>query len=218
MCSGSAGARLKCAPLMISYLVCSWSLLTFFGPLRPQWEQAWTSLGSVWGREARGWRCSPLLIATCWTRSWEMTWRKTEQHQCYMDFAPVLLYLVAVILRQAWCQSACSAETVVAVSRLLNKLPPEVRDTFYLLEYNPLTPPLYIWKWKFSGILTADIPTDKTPVQKRQQRADLFMSILIHDLNDLKWVEAGMIERESVYRLRTTTRGTGSKRMWLFNK
>ncbi|XP_072548162.1 interleukin 15, like isoform X2 [Salminus brasiliensis] len=52
-----------------------------------------------------------------------MSGRRTEQHQYYMDFAPLLLYLVAVILRQAKCHSLCTSETVAEVDKLLKNLP-----------------------------------------------------------------------------------------------
>ncbi|KAI4886498.1 hypothetical protein NFI96_024864 [Prochilodus magdalenae] len=51
-----------------------------------------------------------------------MSGRRTEQHQCYMDFAPLILYLVAVIIRQARCHAVCSKESVEEVEKLLGRL------------------------------------------------------------------------------------------------
>uniref|UniRef100_A0A3B1ITT9 Interleukin n=1 Tax=Astyanax mexicanus TaxID=7994 RepID=A0A3B1ITT9_ASTMX len=52
-----------------------------------------------------------------------MSGRRTEQHQYYMDFTPLFLYLVAVILRQARCNLPCTKETVEEVENLLENLP-----------------------------------------------------------------------------------------------
>ncbi|XP_036417131.1 interleukin 15, like [Colossoma macropomum] len=54
-----------------------------------------------------------------------MSGRRTEQHQCYMDFAPLILYFVVVIMRQAKCHSVCSSETVTEVRNLMKRLPIE---------------------------------------------------------------------------------------------
>ncbi|KAL6471099.1 hypothetical protein MHYP_G00197490 [Metynnis hypsauchen] len=51
-----------------------------------------------------------------------MSGKRTEQHQCYMDFAPLILYFVVVIMRQAKCHSVCSSETVTEVKSLMSWL------------------------------------------------------------------------------------------------
>ncbi|KAL7831805.1 hypothetical protein AOLI_G00293530 [Acnodon oligacanthus] len=51
-----------------------------------------------------------------------MSGKRTEQHQCYMDFAPLILYFVVMVMRQAKCHSVCSSETVTEVKSLISKL------------------------------------------------------------------------------------------------
>ncbi|XP_017550292.1 interleukin 15, like isoform X2 [Pygocentrus nattereri] len=51
-----------------------------------------------------------------------MSGKRTEQHQCYMDLAPLFLYFVVVIMRQAKCHALCSSETVTEVKDLMSQI------------------------------------------------------------------------------------------------